>query len=304
VIVLRSPDLLVRLDPRHGAELLDLVDLATGRQLLGRPPFGSADPRGGELDEPVWTASYRGGWQVVAPNAGNACVVDGERHGFHGRASNDPWQVLEQAEAAATLAWTGHGLRLERRYELAEGELRVGTEAAAVDGPAPLVAVEHVSVGVELLEPEVEVELSGGQAYELSETEGPATTPGAAGRWPHVLMHDGTTSVAGRWAIDESQSLYLAVAGLPEGRAAVRNAARDQGLELRWSVDVLPHVWIWHEARMSGGPWRQQAEILAIEPASVPHGLGLATALEQQQAHVVRPGSPLRWTIAARPLHL
>ena len=41
MIALRSPELFVRLDPRHGAEILDLVDLSSGRQLLGRPPFGS-----------------------------------------------------------------------------------------------------------------------------------------------------------------------------------------------------------------------------------------------------------------------
>ena len=47
----------------------------------------------GDLDETAWTARYRGGWQLALPNAGTACEVGGSDHGFHGRASNDPWQV-------------------------------------------------------------------------------------------------------------------------------------------------------------------------------------------------------------------
>jgi hypothetical protein len=95
VLVLRSDDVLARVDPGHGAEVLDLVDLRSGRQLLGRPPFGSEPPAPGDLDERAWTAAWRGGWQGCLPNAGSACTVDGVRHGFHGRASNDPWTLLE-----------------------------------------------------------------------------------------------------------------------------------------------------------------------------------------------------------------
>ena len=159
MIVLRSPELLVRVDPRHGGEILDLVHLATGRQLLGRPPFASEPPRPGDLEEPVWTASYRGGWQLAAPNAGNVCEVDGVRHGFHGRASNDPWTVSEASGEAATLAWEGHGLRIERRLELAGDTLVVTTRFLAQAAAVPAVAVEHLSVGLELLEPEVEIRL-------------------------------------------------------------------------------------------------------------------------------------------------
>jgi hypothetical protein len=90
MITLASEGILVRADPTHGGEILDLIDLDTGRQLLGRPPFGSDRPCGGDLDEETWTRSYRGGWQTVLPNAGNACTVAGSAYGFHGRGSVDP----------------------------------------------------------------------------------------------------------------------------------------------------------------------------------------------------------------------
>jgi hypothetical protein len=301
VIVLRSPELVVRLDPRHGGEILDLVDLRTGRQLLGRPPFGSAEPVAGDLGEAEWTASYRGGWQPLLPNAGNPCVVNGSSHGFHGRASNDPWRVLTIGDLAVRLDWEGHGLHVSRRVELRRGAVAVTTEAQAVAGRVPLVAVEHVAVGLELLEPEVEIELPGGRAYELSEQTGPPQPPAEAPEWPEALLLDGSVERCDRWPIERERSRLLAVADLPEGRVAVRNLARGQSLELLWDADWLRHLWIWHETRSYGGPWRGQAEIMIVEPASVPHSLGLAAAIEHGQARWLDEGEKVSYRLEARP---
>jgi hypothetical protein len=301
MIVLRSEELLVRLDPAHGGEILDLVHLESGRQLLGRPPFATEPPRPGDLDEPVWTASYRGGWQLVTPNAGTMCEVDGVRHGFHGRASNDPWAVVEAAAGAAVLAWEGHGLGIERRLVLEGGAVVVETRMRALAGRVPVVAVEHCSLGLELLEPEVEIELPGGTAYELSEAEGPATAPAGAPSWPEVLLLDGSVERADHWQLAKERSRFIVVADLPEGRAAVRNARTGMTLELSWDAGWLRHAWIWHEVRTYGGPWREQAEVLVIEPASVPHGLGLAEAIAHGQARWLEPGEPVTYRMAARP---
>jgi hypothetical protein len=301
VIILRDERLLVRVDPRHGAEILDLVDLRTGRQLLGRPPFGSQEPLGGDLDEETWTARYRGGWQLVCPNAGNPCTVDGARHGFHGRASNDPWEPLAVDGASARLRWQGHGLRLERRLAIADGALAVETTAVADEQHVPLLAVEHVSVGLELLEPEVELVLPEGRAYELSERDGPPLPPDDAPTWPHILLLDGSVERGDRWPLERPRSRLFVVVDVPQGRALVRNAARGQALELTWETSWLRHLWVWHEVRRSGGLWRKQAEILVLEPASVPHSLGLATAIEHGQARWLEPGERASYRLVARP---
>jgi len=301
MIVLRSPELLVRLDPRHGGEILDLVELRSGRQLLGRPAFGSAEPLGGDLDEQTWSRSYRGGWQLVLPNAGAECVVGGEHHGFHGRASNDPWEVVAADERSATLRWRGHGLEVVRRLALEDGTLQVSVEARALER-APLVALEHVSFGLEVIEPEVEIELPAGLAYELSETEGPAVPPAGAMRWPEVRLLDGSVERADRWPLTQDRSRFLVVTDLPEGRAVVRNAVRRAGLELAWAAEWLRHAWIWHEVRTYAGPWRKQTEILVVEPTSVPHALGLAAAVEHGQARWLDAGETAGYRLTARPL--
>jgi hypothetical protein len=301
LIVLRSPDLLVRLDPGHGGEILDLVELRTGRQLLGRPPFASTAPRAGDLGEAEWTAAYRGGWQVVLPNAGSACRVGDVEHGFHGRASNDPWSVEEVDESSARLGWTGHGLSVERRLALSDGGLAVSVLVTATER-APLVALEHVALGLELLDPEVELELSGGRAFELDEAAGPPEPPDDAAAWPEVRLLDGSSERADRWPLERKRSRLYCVADLPRGRAVVRNACDGHGLELTWETDWLRHAWIWHEVRTYGGPWRGQTELLAVEPTSVPHPLGLAAAIEHGQARWLEPSESCGYELFARPL--
>jgi hypothetical protein len=302
VIVLQADDLLVRIDPRHGGEILDLVDIGTGAQYLGRPPFAAAAPQAGDLDEDAWTDRYRGGWQTVAPNAGNACTVDGVHHGFHGAASVGAWTVAGADQGAVTLTWTAHGLAASRRLAIEDGGLAIETAWRATSGPAPLIWVEHMTVGVQVLSPEVEIALPGGRGFELSEVDGPVRPPDAAPSWPRVLLLDGSLERVDRWPIATPRARFCCIADLPEGRLEVRNASTGQGLALTWDAAVLPHLWVWHEVRSSGGRWRGQAEMLGLEPASVPHSLGLARAIAEGQAHVLHPGDELTCRMVARPL--
>ena len=300
MIVLRSDELLVRLDPRHGGEVLDLVDLGTGRQLLGRPPFPSLEPAGGDLDENAWTDRYRGGWQIVTPNAGNPCAHEGVSHGFHGRASNDPWDVLDEKGRGVTLRWSGHGLEVTRTLDVRDGALEIETEWVATT-PAAFVTVEHITVGHELLAPSATIRLAAGKAYELSEVDGPVLAPVDAPGWPEVRLLDGTTERGDVVSVAETSGRFLTVTDVPEGRYEVVNDATGQGLRVEWDTKRLPHLWIWREVRASGGRWRGQAEILGLEPASVPHSLGLARAVAEGQALVLAAGERLGSRVAATP---
>jgi hypothetical protein len=296
-IVLRSDDVLVRIDPQHGGEVLDLIDLRSNRQLLGRPPFASEPPRSGDLDEAAWTASYRGGWQLLTPNAGSACEVDGGLHGFHGRASNDPWTVQSVGADRAVLRWNGHGLVVRREYSVTGATLCASVHWEAV-ARTPLVAVEHVALGLELLDPEVVIELPSGLAYEMDERAGPARAPAGSPRWPGVRLADGTIEHAGRWARAEPRSRLTCVQDVEDGFARITNVRSGAGVIIEWEVDKLPHLWMWHEARRSGGPWRCLTELLVIEPASVPHHQGLAAAIAHDQATWVGPGQGFGYRVS------
>jgi hypothetical protein len=301
VITLQSGELLVRLDPAHGGEMLDLVDLRSGRQLLGRPPFGSEPILAGDLGEERWTASYRGGWQTVLPNAGNPCDGATGHHGFHGRASNDPWTLLDHSGDRARLSWEGHGLQVEKAVAIEDGAVMVSYRITSPQG-APLVALEHLSVGLELLEPEVRIDLPAGFGYELSESDGPTAPPQDATRFPTLRLLDGSTERADRWPIGEPRSRLYAVAELPAGWAVISNAGRDQGLAMGWDVSWFRHCWVWHENRVTEGPWRRACEMLVVEPATVPHSLGLAAAEASGHARVIEPGTVAEPWIVVRPV--
>jgi hypothetical protein len=202
----------------------------------------------------------------------------------------------------ATLGWEGHGLAVSRRLAIEDGALVVETTWRAPERPAPLIWVEHFTVGVQLLTPEVEIRLPGGRGFELSEVDGPAHPPAAAPEWPELLLLDGSSERADRHRIDRPHARFCCIADLPSGALEVRNAETGDGVGLEWDAQVLPHLWMWHEVRTSGGRWRQQAEMLGLEPASVPHSLGLQRALSEGQAHIVEPGTELRCRLVARPL--
>jgi hypothetical protein len=300
-VILGSDVLHVRIDPSHGGEVIDLVDLRSGRQLLGRPPFASAPPQGGDLDEASWTRSYRGGWQLLTPNAGAACTVAGRHHGFHGRASNDPWEVVAQDPSSVDLRWTGHGLAVERRFTVAGATLHADVCCTAARR-TPLVAVEHLALGIEVLDPEVEITLPAGRAAEMDEHEAGPDPFHDGARWPEIALADGSIENGQRWPLSLGRSRLMCVQDVPAGWARVANARSGAGVELAWDVESLPHIWLWHEVRRSGGPWRGLTELLVVEPASVPHHLGLARAIAEGQASWAGPGRPFAYRISVTAL--
>lgn len=296
LVELRSPQLIARLDPSHGAEILDLVIAADGRQLLGRPPFIPRPPQAGDLDEDTWTASYRGGWQIATPNAGSPCELDGVHHGFHGRASVDPWQVLEQEPDRVALLWEGHGLRLRRTVALHGRRVTVGLEWTALAHPTPLIAVEHLCFGHEVLDPAVVLEAHA-HAHELSEADGPVRPPANAPAWPQLRRLDGGVDAAHLLGLERPGALFLALSGWARGRAVLHNDARRLRLVLEWDPARLPAAWLWHEVRATGGVWNGHAELLGIEPAALSHSLGLARAVAEGQAWWARPGQTDRYEV-------
>ena len=196
------------------------------------------------------------------------------RHGFHGRASNDPWQLVESDGRQCRARWEGHGLAAERRMSVTDA-LSVTTEVTALDDDVPIVALEHLALGLELIEPSVELELPGARASELDDSLGPVDAArdcagvAARSRWPGVAARAATAG-----ALADERGRVFVVRDLPAGRAVVRNPERGHGVEITWTAEVLPHLLVWHEARASGGVWRNATEVLCIEPCSVPHLLG------------------------------
>jgi hypothetical protein len=137
-------------------------------------------------------------------------------------------------------------------------------------------------------------------AYEWGGT-GPFTTAAGAPVWPEALLTDGRVARVDRMP-EEPGSRLLTTASLPAGRARVLNPLRGLGYELVWQTDWLRHVWLWREERTAGGPWRERASLLVVEPASVPHDRGLAHAVDHGEARTLEPGETASYALALRPV--
>jgi hypothetical protein len=205
--------------------------------------------------------------------------------------------LLAHDERAATLRWRGHGLELRRRIEVTGRTVTAEVEWTAQNHRTPLVVLEHICFGPELLEPALEI-LARARAHEMSEQDGPVEAPGDAAAWPVSRLLDGGTEVAGRWPHVVPRARLTALTGWTRGRAELRNSSDTTSVRLEWDSSRLGAVWVWHEARASGGPWRRQAELLGFEPASVPHCLGLAEAIRHGQAWWAVPGRQDRYRLA------
>jgi galactose mutarotase-like enzyme len=285
VIALADGPLRLALDPGRGGEIVSLT--ADGVELLFRAPWPqdrAADPT---ASDEAWVDAWPGGWQLLFPNAGTACMVGARRHPFHGDASAAVWEVETAGGRAATLAWRDpDGIAVRRTVSLGGRSVRVATELENTGGGrAPFVLVEHLILGPPLLGDETTIELAGGELLPLAD-EGPPT--GEPAPWPGPADWSRTAPAP--------SSRFGAVVRPPARRVRVRVANAGLAVTLSWS-EMLPHLWLWEERGSQGAPpWSGRTHCLGVEPASVPTGEGLAAALERGDAGALQPGE--RWTAA------
>jgi hypothetical protein len=100
-----------------------------------------------------------------------------------------------------------------------------------------------------------------------------------------VRLLSGGLERADHWSAEQPRSRFFALTSLQAGVAEVRNPTAGIGLRLAWDLEVMPYAWVWHELRSSGGRWRGAAQLLMIEPSSVPHSLGLEAAINSGDCH-------------------
>lgn len=298
-LALASSRFSAALDPRHGGEIFSLVDLERGRNVLASAAFSPEDTAKGALGFEDWVRGYRGGWQFIGPNVGAPCSVAGDEHAFHGRASTAPWDVESASGREAVITWVGHGLAFRRRIAVDDEGVHVELEARSLDGPAPLLVAEHLAFGVELLDPEVTVEMSASAVYEWG-ADGPVAPPADAPAWPRALLLDGSVDDVERFP-EAGPGRLLTASAVRAGRVRVANPARSLAYEITWDdTSWLNNVWLWREEHGAGGPWRERASLLVVEPASVPYDLGLAQAVERGEARVLEPGERASYAMSLR----
>lgn len=135
--------------------------------------------------------------------------------------------MLDADECSTSLRWRGFGLEAVRRLQVEDDKLRVETTLTSrAAAPVPYCALEHVSLGLEVLDPVLELHLPAAPTIEVSVQEGPVRAPADAPHWPIAKHLDGSTERVDR----------VELRGLPLTAFSVCSDSRRVAPSLRESV--------------------------------------------------------------------
>jgi hypothetical protein len=292
--------------PGKGADVVELVHLRSGVDVLFKAPWGlrppGAPPRE-EADGLEFIGNYEGGWQELLPNANDACSWVGVDLPFHGEVALLPWRAEALGEDALRLS-----VRCERLPLTLERVMRVQGAELVVDGTVtnegqervPFVWGQHLVLGPPFLEAGCRLELpaqaivTGGQVWE----ETARLEPGQESAWPHArLRGGGTTDLRDIPGPEAGSHDDLFVGGFSEGRATVANPRLGLTFTLRWDERVYPWVVLWQPYGGAKDPSLAGSYALGVEPWTSRHSL--AQAVEAGEATWLDPGASLSTTVVA-----
>lgn len=224
-----------------------------------------------------WLSEYRGGWQLLTPNAGDECVVSDVTHPCHGEVSRAEWVVAEVSDTSVTM-WTGthSALTVTRTIEVIGAGVRATTTLANETGVAvPAILTEHIAFA------------AGDDAI----VRAPALS-----RWRTEPHGWGADEPDEGWADTRSRRRVMAgeegvaslVAG-SEGWIEIHRPALNRAARVEWSASDLPFLWHWQQRGSARFPWFGRADIVGLEPSSASRSNGLAEAVARGEAWMIGP---------------
>ncbi|MBK5305451.1 MAG: hypothetical protein JJD92_02050 [Frankiaceae bacterium] len=291
----------VTVAPGRGGKLVQLEH--GGRALLAQrtspvPLRASASTTYGE-EKLDWLSDYDGGWDVLFPNAGDACLVDGIPLPFHGEASRADWTVEELADDHVTMSTPCRlPVLLRRTVRVAEARVFIEEEAVNLSDIDVTVLWGHhpvfaATTGLRIDVPDCVVNADVGYAPDVGDV-----APAAVGRWPHI---DGRNSPVDLSVVPGGDvERYVGLSELVAPWAAWRDPAVGVGVGLAFDPDVFAHLWLWLECGGRDFPWLGNVRYLGLEPQSWWPGTGLAAARAAGGGVVVPAGgSRSTWVTAS-----
>jgi len=310
-LTLESDALSVVILVGKGADILSIVDLATGVDPLLRSPWGLRDPRHLlPVASPVaqWVQRYPGGWQELLPNFGAPCTHEGTEYTMHGEAAVMPWRaeiVVEDDDAVEALFEIELllvPLRLERRVRLERGRRAVALEerlsnAGSVD--VDFIWGHHPAIGAPFLSPACRLDVG---ARELAVDADYTSAflplePGSRHAWEGRIREE----LSELPAAGVRRDLVAYFLGFEQGWWAVTNRQLGVGFGVAWDAAIFPFACFWQELRATDGfPWFGRGYALALEPTTSWPAAGIAEVVRTTGTQrSLAPGETIETELAA-----
>lgn len=289
MIVLGNAEMRAAIDPCRGVEVRSLVDLRTGIEVLFQAPWPSWSARAPQASGGMWPNAWPGGWQVLFPNVGRGCRVDGRDHPFHGDAAVAAWTICGQTTQEITATWTDRsGLAATREIRLMNRSLMIATRLNNPTGAIqPFLFCEHVIFGGRLLAGHGNVEIRSGHIMQLGDIGEPVDS--GVSDWPYVAGGGATED----WSrLDGGARTRLGtVMSVPDAVAKIASDLEDVRVKMTWSREALPFLRYWQEwGHTEAEPWCRRAYCLGLEPTSAAGADGLLAALGRGDATWLQAG--------------
>jgi hypothetical protein len=277
-ISLRSDALEATIAPERGADIVQVLDRATGTPLLAEAPTGLVGAGLATDSMSGWLRGYPGGWQLLVPNAGPEREHDGARQGYHGEASLATWAVLAQDATSCQLETylLTAPLRLRRSVSVAGEALTVTDEIQNLSPDAVETRiVQHPAFGSPFLDGESYVVTSAAKIVTDPDAPGSLARADVVGRPDEVLERGAESGSIRLPAPGARASLFAALTEFAAPEVTFCSPTRGLAVRLEWDGTILPHAWLWIEANAgSGWPWFRRLYAIAVEPANVLPGEG------------------------------
>ena len=281
-VTLKSGDLELVLDPGFGGDILSIMTLPNNQELLLRTPWAdrAEDVIAGRQTpfslDPVahWMEHYRGGWQLITPNAGDPRKIHGAAVGFHGEAAISQWTIVESTPESVriSLDLISIPVRIERVISLANNEISITDQITNLSGvDLEFDYSSHPAFGGALLDGEVSIETSATKFTLDEESESAHGASGSTHQWPLIKSENGKTLDVSKLPTHGSNLWVFGWLSAFDGPKWYRISNKEKNLsfEMRWESEFLDFAWFWLEFNSSQGfPWFGRVRTFAIEPSS------------------------------------
>lgn len=299
----------------QGADLLELVHKRSGIDVLWKVPYPVSEPGVGPPptgdSAAQWIAHYRGGWQTILPNFGQAVAYRGAHLDFHGEAARRPWRL----DDAST---HGQAARVVVSTRLLSMPLAVRREVL-LDAGRPIVRIQetvtnvseascdcmwghHPVFGAPLIAPEAVVYTGARRVLTDDGFEAPGNDLplGETFAWPRLMNRSGDpVDLSTMPPPGAGTSRVVWLQDFADAWYAIVNPTVPLGVGLSWNREVMPYACLWQEA--GGGrdfPFFGNAYALAIEPQTSYFGHGLLAVIERTHTQLtLAPGEARTLTL-------
>ena len=302
--VLDNGVLRVEVSPSLGGTIQFVRHLGLGASVLGSVPWEASDlpeTSGAAADEASWLTRFGGGWPVMFPNAGDACIADGARHGFHGEASVSPFACAREGEALVlSRRFLSVPARMTRRISI-EGDRLTVEETVEADAPCEVMWGQHVTLGSDLLAGPVEIAASATRATACASYAPPASPlrPGTESEWPVLPGRRGLVNLS---RPREGAAMLACLMKIGPAPWVELHRRDDLAVRLDWTADPWPLAWLWVETGgTQNAPWFGRGRVVGVEPCTTWPAAGLSRAREAGGRLLrIEPGRPRSGRVTLR----